>query len=170
MLNGAIEKIFTMDDIDRAILYEIQRNSKLTNAELAAKVGLSTPAVFARVKRLEDTGVICGYVALINKDVMGYEMLCFIQVSLAAHEPRITNGFRVAVDAMPEVLECHQLIGDIDYLLKVVLMHKDDLRHFLMERLTPIPGVARVKTSLVLEEIKSTTILPVEPPPGYHEE
>src|SRR5688572_32818127 len=139
-----------MDDIDRAILYEVQRDSSLTNAELAAKVGLSTPAVHARIKRLEDTGVICGYVALINKEVMGYEMLCFIQVSLESHEPRVTNAFRVAVDAMPEVMECHQLIGDIDYLIKVVLKHKDDLRHFLMERLTPIEGVARVKTSLVL--------------------
>jgi Lrp/AsnC family leucine-responsive transcriptional regulator len=159
-----------MDEIDRALLYEIQRDSKLTNAELAAKVGLSTPAVHARIKRLEDTGVICGYVALINKDVMGYDMLCFTQVTLESHEPKVTKAFREAVDAMPEVLECHQLIGDIDYLLKVVLMHKEDLRHFLMERLTTIPGVVKVKTSLVLEEIKSTTILPVEPPAVYQEE
>src|SRR5687767_4382141 len=93
-------------------------------------------------------------------------MLCFIQVSLQTHEPDTVKAFRALVANMPEVLECHQLIGDIDYLLKVVIVNKGDLQRFLMERITPIPGVARVKTSLALTEIKSTTVIPI--PNGYH--
>jgi DNA-binding Lrp family transcriptional regulator len=90
-------------------------------------------------------------------------MLCFVQVSLQTHNPDTVLSFRQRIADMPEVLECHQLIGDIDYLLKVVIRNKGDLQRFLMERITPIPGVSRIKTSMALTEIKSTTVLPVQP-------
>lgn len=132
-------------------------------AELARRVNLSPPAVHARIRRLEEQGVIQGYVALINRETLGYDMLCFIQVSLQTHSSEKVRDFRERVANMPEVLECHQLIGDIDYLLKVVIINKTDLQRFLMERLTPIPGIARIKTSLALTEIKSTTEVPIPP-------
>jgi Lrp/AsnC family transcriptional regulator, leucine-responsive regulatory protein len=157
-----------LDAVDVEIINVLQNDSKISNAELARRVNLSPPAIHARIRRLEETGVIYGYAALINREAVGYDMLCFIQVSLQTHIPEMVQAFRAQVANMPEVLECHQLIGDIDYLLKVVIVNKGDLQRFLMERITPIPGVARVKTSLALTEIKSTTVLPI--PNGHHRE
>lgn len=156
-----VEHYSELDPIDIAILQALQHSSKISNAELARRVQLSPPAVHARIRRLEEIGVICGYVTLIDPEALGYDMLCFIQVSLQTHDPETVRAFRDTVAKMPEVLECHQLIGDIDYLLKVVIVNKADLQRFLMERLTPLPGVARIKTSLSLTEIKSTTVLPI---------
>ena len=156
-----MEQHSALDPTDIVILQELQHDSKISNAELARRVNLSPPAIHARVRRLEEMGVICGYVTLIDREVIGYDMLCFIQVSLQTHSPERVQAFRDTVAQMPEVLECHQLIGDIDYLLKVVLINKTDLQRFLMERLTPIPGISRFKTSMALTEIKSTTIMPI---------
>jgi DNA-binding Lrp family transcriptional regulator len=152
---------YSLDDIDLTLLTELQQNNKLTNAELAEKVKLSPPAVHARIKRLEEAGVITRYVAIVNRELLGYDMLCFIQVSLQSHDPETTHNFRSAITAMPEVLECHQLIGDIDYLLKVVVRSKSDLQRFLMDKIAPIRGVTRFTTSLSLDEIKMTTALPM---------
>ncbi|MDQ7026405.1 MAG: Lrp/AsnC family transcriptional regulator [Anaerolineae bacterium] len=157
-----------LDAVDIEIVNALQNDSRVSNAELARRVNLSPPAIHARIRRLEETGVICGYAALISREAVGYDMLCFIQVSLQTHSPEKVQAFRSQVANMPEVLECHQLIGDIDYLLKVVIVNKADLQRFLMERITPIPGVARVKTSMALTEIKSTTVLPI--PNGHYSE
>jgi len=154
-------QLITLDEIDVAILNELQADSKISNAELARRVELSAPAIHARIKRLEDSDVIAGYAAIVNREAMGYDMLCFIQLSLQTHNAHTVRAFREQIAEMPEVLECHQLIGDIDYLLKVALRNKSDLQRFLMERLTPIEGIARFKTSLSLIEIKSTTVLPI---------
>jgi DNA-binding Lrp family transcriptional regulator len=153
----------SLDSTDTIIIDYLQTNSKISIAELARHVNLSAPAVHARIKRLEETGVICGYTTVINREALGYDMLCFVQVSLQTHNPDTVLAFRQRIADIPEVLECHQLIGDIDYLLKVVIRNKGDLQRFLMERLTPIPGVSRIKTSMALTEIKSTTVLPVQP-------
>jgi DNA-binding Lrp family transcriptional regulator len=154
---------FSLDSTDITILEYLQDNSKISIAELARHVSLSAPAVHARIKRLEENNVIQGYTTVIDRAALGYDMLCFVQVSLQTHSPETVRSFRQQIAGMPEVLECHQLIGDIDYLLKVVIRNKSDLRLFLMERITPIEGVSRIKTSLALTEIKSTTVLPVAP-------
>ncbi len=153
----------SLDTTDITILEYLQENSKISIAELARHVNLSAPAVHARIKRLEENEVIRGYTTVIDREKLGYDMLCFVQVSLQTHSPATVRAFRERIADMPEVLECHQLIGDIDYLLKVVIRNKSDLRDFLMERITPIEGVSRIKTSLALTEIKSTTVLPVVP-------
>ncbi|MEL6307440.1 MAG: Lrp/AsnC family transcriptional regulator [Chloroflexota bacterium] len=153
-----------LDVIDLQIITSLQENSKLTNAEIARRVELSPPAVHARIRRLEEQNIINGYMALIDREALGFDMLCFIQVSVNSHNPDYVKTFRQKLANMPEVLECYQLIGDIDYLMKVVLRNKSDLQRFLMERLTPIEGIARIKTSLALTEIKSTTVLPIELP------
>jgi len=153
---------YSLDDADRGILTALQRDSKATNAEIAQQVGLSAAAVHARVKRLQDDGVIDHYTAIVNRERIGFDMLCFVQVSLRAHDRETTRCFSEAIKEMPQVLECYQLIGDIDYLLKVVFRSKDDLRRFLMEGLTSIEGVTHIKTSLALTEVKSTTILPLD--------
>jgi DNA-binding Lrp family transcriptional regulator len=92
---------------------------------------------------------------------MGYDMLCFIHISLQLHQPEQLESVRNAMRDLPEVLECHHVTGEYDYLLKVAIRNRKDLERFVVERLTPIPGVARIHTSLVLTEVKSTTALPI---------
>jgi Lrp/AsnC family leucine-responsive transcriptional regulator len=150
-----------IDELDTAILKVLQAEGNISNAELARRVHLSPPAMLARVRRLEETGYIERYVALINRQQLGYDMLCFVRVSLQLHDLDQVNGFHEAVQRMPEVLECHHVTGDYDYILKVVAHNTKDLQNFLINKLTPIPGVARINTSLVLNEVKSSTVFPI---------
>ena len=150
-----------LDQIDRAILEILQTDARISNAELARRVNLSPPATLIRVRRLDESGFIDKYAAIINRCQAGYDMLCFVNVSLQLHDVEQVTGFRNAVAQIPEVLECHHVTGDYDYLLKVVAHNTRDLEKFLLEKLTPIPGVARIHTSLVLNEVKSTTVIPI---------
>ncbi len=151
----------SLDTLDLAILDELQRDGRLANAELARRLNLSPPAVHARVRRLEELGFIRGYVALLDHDRLGFDMICFIHVILQMHTSEQVERFRLAVREMPEVLECHHVTGEFDYLLKVVVRNRQDLERFVVQRLSPLPGTARIHTSLVLNEVKTTTALPV---------
>ena len=151
-----------LDYIDLKLLKIIQKQGRISNAELARQLGLSPPATLARTKRLEDKGVIRSYAALVAPESVGYDMLCFVHVSLQLHQSQQVEQFERAVMEMPEVLACHHVTGEYDYLLKVVTRNRKDLKRFAVERLTPIPGVARIYTSLVLSEVKSNTALPLE--------
>jgi DNA-binding Lrp family transcriptional regulator len=148
-----------IDATDAHILNLLQEDGRISNAELARRIDLSPPATYARVKNLEELGYIRGYVALVDAESMGYDLLCFVRVTLQLHSLEQVQAFRQAIQAMPEVLECHHVTGDYDYLLKVALRGRKDLERFLVEVLTPAPGVARIHTNLVLNEIKSTTLL-----------
>lgn len=151
-----------LDDLDKAILRELQEDSAISNVELARRISLSPPAVHARIKRLEELGYVRQYVAILDREKVGYDMLCVISVTLQMHHMENINLFREAVQQMPEVLECYFLTGGFDYLLKVVVRSRKELETFLMEKLTPIPGIARIATSIVLTEIKYTTALSLE--------
>jgi DNA-binding Lrp family transcriptional regulator len=151
-----------LDELDFAILEILQTDARLSNAELARRVNLSPPATLSRVRRLEENGLIKAHVSLVNRRRAGYDMLCFVSVSLQLHDIEQVTGFRDIVGEMPEVLECHHVTGDYDYLLKVVAHNTKDLENFLLKKLTPIPGVARIHTSLVLNEVKSTTVIPLK--------
>jgi len=150
-----------LDDIDVSILEQMQKNGRISNADLARHINLSPPATHARLKRLELAGYINDYVTLLNRGRLGYDMLCFVNISLQMHQPEEVERFRKAIEAVPEVLECFHVTGEFDYLLKVVIRNQKDLERFLVKRLTPIPGVARIYTSLVVNEVKSTTALPI---------
>lgn len=150
-----------LDAQDLAILRELQMGS-ISNVELAQRVNLSPPATHARVRRLEREGFIRSYVALLDREKIGYDLLCFVTVSLKLHKPDELRFFIETVNRAPEVLECHQVTGDYDYLLKVVVRNRQDLQRFLMDCLTPIPAVERLHTRVVLTEVKSTTELPLE--------
>ncbi|MBV6416103.1 MAG: Leucine-responsive regulatory protein [Steroidobacteraceae bacterium] len=151
-----------LDETDCAILREMQADGRLANVELARRIGLSPPAALVRLKRLEESGHIRHFTAVVDREKTGYDLLCFIHINLRMHQVSQVEKFRRAVRRMPEVLECHHITGEHDYLLKVALRNRRDLERFLLERITPIPGVARIHTSLVLTEIKSTTALPLE--------
>ena len=150
-----------MDDLDRQILHELQADGRLSSVELARRVGLSTSATHARTKRLEQEGFVDRYVALLNWEQAGYDMVCFVNVSLQMHQPVSVAAFRSSVQAMPEVLEAFHVTGEFDYLLKVAIRNRKDLERFVLHRLTPIPGVARIYTSLVLSVVKASTALPL---------
>ncbi len=150
-----------LEEIDRQILEELQRNGRISNVELARRINLSPPAALARTKRLEEEGYIRDYTAILDRDRVGFDMLCFVSISLQMHQYSEVERFRGKIEEMPEVLECYHVTGEFDYLLKVVIQNRKDLERFVVKRLTPIPGVARIYTSMVLTELKSTTSLPL---------
>ena len=149
------------DDLDRALLRALQEDARRSNVELARLVDLSATGLQKRLRRLEEAGVIVGYAARLDREALGYDMLCFVQVTLQRHEPDAVDNFRREVQAMPEVLECHHLTGEFDYLLKVVLRNRKHLERFILNTLTPVRGMDKIRTSLVLSEIKSTAAMPI---------
>jgi DNA-binding Lrp family transcriptional regulator len=112
------------------------------------------------VRRLEEKGVIQRYVTIVNREAVGLDLLCFVLVMLAHHRPDSVKRFRAGIMKMPEVLECHHLTGEFDCLLKLVVANHEELQRFL-ERLMTVGGVDRLRTSIVLSEIKSVTGLPL---------
>ncbi len=154
------ESSIELDAQDIAILRELQQGS-LSNVELARRVSLSPPATHARVKRLEAAGLIQKYVAILDREQLGFDLLCFITVSLQIHKPDEVEKFREHVVTLPEVLECYHITGDYDYILKVAVKNRQHLQRFLMESLTPLPYVARLHTRIALHEVKNTTELPL---------
>jgi Lrp/AsnC family transcriptional regulator, leucine-responsive regulatory protein len=151
-----------IDQLDKTILQELQRDARISNAELARRVELSPPATLARIRRLEESGLIAGYNTAINRIAAGYDLMCFVSVSLQLHKPDQLDQFRSAIQAIPQVLECHHVTGDYDYLLKIVARNSQDLEDFLVNDLTPVPGIARIHTSLVLSETKPPSALMIE--------
>lgn len=150
-----------LDDLDRAILMTLQQRGRISNVDLARQINLSPPATLTRVRRLEDLGFISAYVALVDHERVGYDMVCFVNVTLSVHQVEQVERFRQAIQNMPRVLECHHMTGEYDYLLKIIAKNRHDLEHFVMAELTPVSGIARIKTSLVLTEIKRTTVITI---------
>ena len=151
-----------LDRVDKSLLRALQLDGRLSNVQLAKKISLSPPATHSRLRRLEKDGYIRQYAAVIDREKAGYDLLCFIHISLQMHKVEQVEKFREATRRMPEVLECHHITGEYDYLLKVVLKNRKDLERFVVDKITPIPGVARIHTSLVLTEVKATMALPLE--------
>jgi DNA-binding Lrp family transcriptional regulator len=151
-----------LDDMDRQLLCLLQENSRITSAELARQVNLSAPGLQKRLRKLEQNGVIDRYVTLVNREALGLDLLCFAQVTLAHHQPECVGQFCDQVKGLSEVLECHHLSGEFDYLLKVVVANHQHLEKFLSEKIICIPGVDRIRTSIVLNEIKASTSLPLD--------
>lgn len=157
-----LESLQPLDDIDRQLLQLLQENGRITSAELARQVNLSPPGLQKRLKKLEENGTIERYATLVNREALGLDLLCFAQVSLAHHQPECVGQFCERVKGLPEVLECHHLTGEFDYLLKVVVANHQHLEKFLSEKMTQIPGVDKVRTNIVLNEIKASTSLPLD--------
>ena len=150
-----------LDDTDLAILDLLQREGRISNADLARRINLSQPATHARVRWLEQEGYISEYNARLNREKLGYGMVCYIHLSGQLHQRSQLDDLRKALVGMPEVQECAFVTGEFDFLIKVVLRNQKELERFILQKLTPLPGVGRVNTSLVVAEIKSTTALPI---------
>ena len=157
------ELLKSLDEMDRQVLRLLQENSRITNAELARQVNLSGAGLQKRLKKLEHNGVIERYVTVVNRKALGLDLLCFLQVTLVPRElPNCSRDFCQQVKELPEVLECHHLTGELEYLLKVVVANHQHLEKFVFRELTPIPGVDRIRTSIVLNEVKTSTSLPLD--------
>jgi len=154
-----------LDAIDRRILQVLQAQGRITYDELAAQVSLSSSATLRRVKRLEEAGVIAGYVALVAPERVGLGLTAYINVRLEkntdSHKRSPMDLFTAAVQTWPEVVECAALTGEMDYLLRVVVQDMSHYSRFIMESLLKHPSVQDCKTSFVLQRLKGTTALPV---------
>ena len=150
-----------LDTLDRAILRELQRNGRLTNAELAERIGLSASACLRRVRLLEERGLIASYAAILSQRTCGLPGTAFIHISLEQQGRAALDAFERSVAQVPEILECHLLAGQSDYLVRVVYRDADDLERIHTESLTQLPGVTRVQSTLTLRTVKKTTALPI---------
>ncbi|MDB5829494.1 MAG: AsnC family transcriptional regulator [Variovorax sp.] len=153
-----------LDQIDLRVLRVLQASGRATYDEIAQVVNLSPSATLRRVKRLEESKVISGYVALLDPEGVGLALTAYINVRLekhsAVHKRTPMDAFRASVQAWPEVVECSSLTGDMDYLLRVVVSDMAHYSHFVMETLLKHPSVQDCKTSFVLDTVKRTTALP----------
>lgn len=150
-----------LDDFDRRILELLQEDSGRTNVALAEAIGLAPATTLERVRKLERNGVIRRYVALVDAEKVALGVMALVDVQLGSHESRGVDGFREAVAALPEVLECYHLSGETDYLLKVVAPSIEAYEVFLLEQLTKVPNIGRVHTSFVLSTVKHETKMPI---------
>lgn len=153
-----------MDTIDLRILHELQRDAKLTNVELAERVKLSPSPCLVRVRALEEAGVIRRYVTLLDPRAMGLDVSVFIQVRLDRQVDNALRVFEDTVKSYPEVMECYLMTGDSDYLLRVVVADVDALQKFIVDEVARIPGVANIRSSFALKQVKFETALPFRPP------
>lgn len=149
----------TLDTLDSKILQHLLQQGRITWADLAARLGLSAPAAADRVRRLEERGIVQGYMARLDPTRLGYDITAFIAVTL--EHPRDREPFLAQVKALAEIQECHHVTGDDDYLLKVRCRGTAGLEVLITESLKSLPGVLRTRTTLALSTVKETTALPL---------
>ncbi len=154
--------VVAIDDLDRSILSILQDEGRITNVELAGRVGLTAPPCLRRMRALEEAGVIRGYHAELDPGALGYGIMVFALVSLRSQAEDDLRAFEAHVATLPEVRECHMLNGEIDFILKIVAHDLQSFQSFLTSKLTPAPNVASVKTSLTIRTSKTSCGIPVD--------
>jgi DNA-binding Lrp family transcriptional regulator len=152
----------TIDELDRSILAILQEEGRITNVELASRVGLTAPPCLRRMRALEESGVIKGYHAELDPGALGYGIMVFALVSLRSQAEDDLRAFEAHVATLPQVRECHMLNGEIDFILKIVAHDLQSFQTFLTSKLTPAPNVASVKTSLTIRTSKTSCGIPVD--------
>lgn len=151
-----------LDAIDLRILRILQENSNISNVELAKAINLSASPTLSRVKNLETAGVISRYVGLVDAAALGLQLTVFVQVSLERQESTMLNRFEKEVAQFDQVMEVYLMTGDEDYLLRLVVRDIKALERFILDHLTKIPGVKKIRSSFALKQVKYKTALPVD--------
>ncbi len=146
-----------LDEVDIQLLSLLQEDGRITNADLAKKVGLSPPSVLQRVRTLEKLGLIREYAALLDYERLGLRITALAMVSLSLHQEQPIERFRKAIQDIPEILECYHVSGEFDFLLKIVVKDMRAYEQLIRERLSRIKGIGQIKTSFVLATPKYTT-------------
>ncbi|WP_281076977.1 Lrp/AsnC family transcriptional regulator [Variovorax paradoxus] len=150
-----------LDSMDTRMLEVLQGHGRISNLELAAAVGLSPAQCSRRHHRLEEEGVIARYEARLRPAAVGLRVMAFVHIAMERGHVRDFKRFRQAVTQLPDVLECHSVTGDVDYVLKVIARDLEALSTFLTEKLSALPGVSMVRSSVCLEELKGGAALPL---------
>ena len=150
-----------IDKIDLKILDLLQIDAHLTLKDIAQKINLSITPIYDRVKRLEKDGYIEKYVAILNKQKTGNNLIVYCQVTLVRQTIDLSGAFNDAIMNFPEVIECNFVSGEFDYLLKVILPDMDSYHYFHQKKLSVLPSVALINSYFAIKEIKDTTVLPI---------
>ncbi|MFD1292317.1 Lrp/AsnC family transcriptional regulator [Lutibacter holmesii] len=148
-----------LDTVDQQILMLLQQNSKMNIKEIALKVGLTASPTYDRIKRLEKSGIITKYIAEINREKVGLNLVVFCQVTLHVHSKKLITQFETAVEKMPEVLGCYHIAGNFDYLLKIVTPTIQTYQYFLKNKLSVLESVANVQSNFVMSTVKENSAL-----------
>ena len=150
-----------MDCIDKQILMELQKNAKQNTKEIAGKVGLSITPTYERIKKLEQLQIIKSYVALLDRKTIGKQIVAYCQVTLLKHQKGLIDLFKENIRSLPDVMECHHVSGNFDFLLKVVVEDISTFHQFINEKLSVVDGISTIHSSFVLESIKDSTVFNV---------
>ena len=154
----------TMDALDLKILAELQQDGSLSNVALARRVHLSPSPCLMRVRALEASGIIQRYVALANAKALGLGVNVFISISLKTQSKEALAEFERRIGEHDEVMECYLMTGDSDYLIRVAVADLEALERFILEQLTPIPGIEKIRSSFALKQVRYKTALPLPTP------
>ncbi|SFU97038.1 Lrp/AsnC family transcriptional regulator [Pseudoduganella namucuonensis] len=151
----------TFDAASLKILSELQQNSRISTNELAEKIGMSATPCWRRQKELEEKGVISRYAAIVDRRRVDLSQVCLLHISLTRHDAGVVAGFENAMQLRPEVMECYEVTGTSDYMVKLVVRDMNAYHDFLHNVLLKLPGVSNVNTSVALREVKYETALPL---------
>lgn len=148
-----------MDSIDKKLLILLQKDSKKTTKELSVKLNLSVTAVYERIKKLEREGIIKNYVALINRSKVDKGFIVFCHIKLIQHTREFLTKFESQVVKLSEILECHHVSGDYDYILKIAVRDMEGYREFLVTKLTTLEHIGSTHSTFMISEVKNTTVI-----------
>lgn len=151
-----------LDVIDIGILRELQSDCKQTHKALSMKLNLSVTAIYERIRKLENNGIIKQYVALVDREKVDLGLLVFCQIKLSKHIQENISSLEAEIALLDEVVECYHLSGEFDYILKVYVRDMDHFREFMVSKLTAIQHIANSQTSFAIHEVKNATALPVD--------
>jgi len=151
----------TLDSIDKKLLFMLQKDCKKTTKELSLKLNLSVTAVYERIKKLEREGVIGKYVALLNRSKVEKGFVVFCHLKLIQHTKEFLTKFESEVVKLKEVLECHHVSGDYDYILKILVKDMEAYREFLVTKLTTLEHIGSTHSTFMISEVKNTTVIEI---------
>ncbi len=151
----------TLDNIDRNILRALQHDCKQSSVEIADQVGLSQTPCLRRIKNLESAGVIEKYIAVLNQSLLGYGMTFYTRIWLTGQDVETVDRFTSGIQKLPNVVECHLMAGDCDFILRILAKDIEDYRRFQIDHLNSLPGVQNVKTEIPMERIKYSHEIPI---------
>ena len=150
-----------MDTIDKKLLFLLQKDCKKTTKELSVKLNLSVTAVYERIKKMEREGIIQNYVALINRSKVNKAFVVFCHIKLIQHTREFLTKFESQVVKLSEILECHHVSGEYDYILKIAVRDMEEYREFLVTKLTTLEHIGSTHSTFMISEVKNTTVIEI---------
>lgn len=147
-----------MDKIDRKILMELQQNAKQNTKQIASKIGLSVTPTYERIRKMERLGIIKSYVALLDRSKIEKEVIAYCQITLSKHQKSTVDFFERKMNSFPEIMECHHVSGNFDFLLKVVSSNIDEFHKFITEKLSVFDEIGTIHTFFVMKSARDSTV------------